>query len=320
MDAASGRDRRDPTGTTAVRKEYEADLVRRFREIKQLIFEAMVNLDVLGLSRGSVQKSVQAQMFERVFAPAADAMITDAVAKPQPKQFAFGTSDAKVSAFMEWLYQQERAGILEVQQGTTMASAGRSQWQNKYIDTAYRKGMRDAGEEIAKGGRGAKPTAESIRLGFSQPIHADAVGLIYTRSFRELEGITDEMDRRISRVLANGMAEGRGPMDVARDMMDEVEEIGIKRARLLARTEITNAHAEASLNSYEEAEIEGVRVMAEFTTAGDDEVCPECEELEGQEFELDEARGMIPVHPNCRCAFLPVVDEPDDGGNREDQE
>ena len=30
--------------------------------------------------------------------------------------------------------------------------------------------------------------------------------------------------------------------------------------------------------------------------------------LNGREFPVDEARGVIPVHPNCRCVWVPVVD------------
>lgn len=72
---------------------------------------------------------------------------------------------------------------------------------------------------------------------------------------------------------------------------------------------MTSAYAEGALNSYEEMGIEGVEVEAEFATAGDDVVCPECEELEGKVYSIEEARGVIPVHPNCRCAWIPMVGE-----------
>ena len=88
-----------------------------------------------------------------------------------------------------------------------------------------------------------------------------------------------------------------------------VDAIGVTRARTLARSEMTAAYAEAQLNTYEELGIEGVEVEAEFATAGDDVVCPECEELEGKIYSIEESRGVIPVHPNCRCAWIPVVAE-----------
>lgn len=183
-----------------------------------------------------------------------------------------------------------------------MASSAASSWANIYIDTAYQKGIRDAYAYM-----GLTPPG-GLSAAFGMPIHADRVGLIYTRNYAALEGITSSMDQRISRILAQGIAEGRSPNDIAGDIEDQVD-IGITRARTLARSEIMSAHAEASLNSFREAGIEGVSVLAEFATAEDDAVCPECEDLEGKEFNLDEAEGMIPVHPNCRCTFIPVVQD-----------
>jgi len=44
-------------------------------------------------------------------------------------------------------------------------------------------------------------------------------------------------------------------------------------------------------------------------TAGDDKVCDECDDIAANgPYDLDEARGLIPAHPNCRCAFVPAED------------
>jgi SPP1 gp7 family putative phage head morphogenesis protein len=186
-----------------------------------------------------------------------------------------------------------------------MARASRNAWSNVYIDTAYQRAIRQAGANLKRGG--AKVEDSWVSGAFNRPIHADRIGLIYTRTFEELADVTEVMARQISQGLALGMAEGRNPLDIARSVRDRVEKVGITRARLIARTEVISAHAEATLNSYEEAGVEGVEVESEWTTAGDDRVCPECEAMEGKLFSIEEARGMIPAHPNCRCAFLPKV-------------
>ena len=46
--------------------------------------------------------------------------------------------------------------------------------------------------------------------------------------------------------------------------------------------------------------------MAEWSTAGDDMVCPSCGELEGVIMTVKEARGLLPYHPNCRCSWIPA--------------
>lgn len=227
-------------------------------------------------------------------------------AAPSPKQFAFERPSDKVQSFMNWIDEMIDEEILEIVPGTRVQSASQRAWQNVYLDTAYQKGMRDAARKIGAGYVGAA---------FNSPVHADRVGLVYTRAYRDLEGITDAMDQGISRVLAQAMAEGRGlgpglgpgSYDLARLLTKQVDGIGIVRARTLVRTEIIGAHAEATLNSYEEAGIVGVSVEAEFTTAGDNKVCEQCRGLEGKVFSIEDARGVIPVHPRCRCAWNPVV-------------
>lgn len=39
----------------------------------------------------------------------------------------------------------------------------------------------------------------------------------------------------------------------------------------------------------------------------DDRVCDECSRLHLQVFILEEIRGFIPMHPQCRCTFVPIV-------------
>ncbi len=79
------------------------------------------------------------------------------------------------------------------------------------------------------------------------------------------------------------------------------------RAKLVARTETISASNQGALLGYKD---NGVQ-KAEFFTALDERVCEECEPLHGRIFPVDEAQGVIPIHPACRCTFLPIV-SPDD--------
>lgn len=296
VDAAVRDSRVDPTNTGKIRRRWENDLVRRFRRVRAMIREALVKLDVLGFREKTIERVVFSTLFARAYAPTS--RLRDAA--PAPKAFAFETSANKVNAFMEWLYEQERAEILEVSQGTPQSTAAASAWQNVYVDSAYQSGLRSAQKAL-------KFEPSSIAGAINQPIHADRVGIIYTRAYRDLEGITDAMDQSISRVLANGMAQGKGVLEITADLEKAVDSIGILRARTLARTEVIATHAEASLNLYEEAGVYDVEADVEFATAQDDAVCPQCQELSGERYSVEDARGVIPVHPNCRCAWLPVI-------------
>lgn len=61
-----------------------------------------------------------------------------------------------------------------------------------------------------------------------------------------------------------------------------------------------------------------VEVAAEevnVQTAGDDRVCDECDDIAAAgPYSLDEAEDLIPAHPNCRCTFVPAVDDAANAG------
>ncbi|MBA7543206.1 hypothetical protein ES705_35536 [subsurface metagenome] len=151
---------------------------------------------------------------------------------------------------------------------------------------------------------------------FNAPIHADALGMLYTRNFRELQGITAAQGQVISRTLTSGLSEGIGPRQMAQNLRDVVSDIGYARSNTLARTEIVRAHSEATLNRFVDYGIDTVKGFAEFATAGDDRVCSRCMAIEEEDhgygagiLMIVDARGLIPVHPSCRCAWLPVIDD-----------
>jgi len=129
------------------------------------------------------------------------------------------------------------------------------------------------------------------------------------------------MEQQLARVLAQGMADGKGPREIVRllnkTISGPVGDLGItdtlgrfipaeRRAQILARTEIIRAHHVATINEYRNWEVEGVKVKAEWQTAGDGRVCSICAALDGKTFSLDKIENMIPAHPQCRCVALPV--------------
>lgn len=281
--------RSDPTRTVTLQRRFEGEVGRRFRDLKGAIREALVERDVLGLQ-----------------APRPVAM-RDKNLVPPARAFDFPRSSDKIAAFMEWLDEAQAAEVLDVRQGVPVGRAAEQAWTKTYISAAYAKGVQHAARKMR--GEGADVSDRWVDAALSRGTHADRAGIAYTRAFQELRGITEAMDQQISRELAQGLAEGLNPRDIARRINDRVDRVGITRARMLARTEVINAHAEASLNAYEEAGAEGVDVEAEWITATDP--CPECEALAADApYTISEARGLIPRHPNCRCAWAPRLKNP----------
>jgi len=76
------------------------------------------------------------------------------------------------------------------------------------------------------------------------------------------------------------------------------------RAPISSRAQQRRERAERKLQAA--LEESGVQVL----TAGDDKVCDDCSDIAAEgPYDLDAARGLIPAHPNCRCAFIPFGDK-----------
>ncbi len=81
--------------------------------------------------------------------------------------------------------------------------------------------------------------------------------------------------------------------------------------KTLADRAPTSSDLEEDIEGAEEAEAR-LEALGEVDvlTAGDDDVCPECEEISDDgPYDIDEAMDLIPAHPWCRCAFVPTSDE-----------
>lgn len=280
---SAARSRYDPTNTGIIVAAFEAEIARRIADLRDAVWRTIVDDDALGLSQG----------------------VTVNVDSAGPKRWAYERSGAKAAGFMQWLQRAASEGILGIVYGTPIASAAATSWSRIYIDAAYMSGMSQAADRLASAGADVEPTW--IDAAFRRPIHAEASALVYTRTFESLRNVTLAMADQMRDVLTTGMALGWGVEKLAADLVDRVDKIGLTRARTVARTEIIAAHAESTLNSYEEAQIEGVEVEAEWEATMDNVVCAYCADMQGRIFTIAESRGMIPAHPNCRCAFLPVI-------------
>lgn len=215
-----------------------------------------------------------------------------------------------LDAFQTWLKKQLQSLIV-----------GKTQEQlwDDYVQAGFRKGAGRAFDDVrkpyAKGYAADKSTTdfyngskeEFLRSSFGQPVAKEKVKLMSSRTFDELENVTTDMSNKMSRVLTDGLIEGKSPHDVAKDMTDEVD-VSRARAEMVARTEIIRVHAEGQLIAFEQLGVEELGVDVEFSDASDDKVCEECSALDGETFSIEEAHGVIPVHPSCRCCFRPSGD------------
>jgi SPP1 gp7 family putative phage head morphogenesis protein len=130
---------------------------------------------------------------------------------------------------------------------------------------------------------------------------------LYVSNRTAVRGLADDVNRMLAEKLTDAFIAREHPYDLANAIASEIPGIAISRAEKIARTELSRAYAESTLDAYEEFGVQGVTGQVEFATAGDNLVCFKCASLSGKVLTVAEARGIIPVHVNCRCDWLPVV-------------
>ncbi len=307
----------DPTKTTALRNAFARDMRKRFDALQREINSLIVDQDAFGLRvPESPETSLQVSKLT--------------LHQPRKGVFAFPTSKEKVSGFMEWLQTRIDTGILEVHRMEQIGSSIDDAWTNMYVSDSYKRGVQRARHEMGRAGMKVPGMSETggINAAMSNPFHMDRVGVLASRVYEDLKGITNQMATQVNRVLSQGMIDGDGPRDIAMKLNQVIsgggdtlairDSIGRfvpaeRRAETLARTEVIRAHHQGMIQEYKNWAIEGVVVQAEWITTDDDRVCEQCRQMtigsDGQPriYSLDEIQTLIPLHPNCRCIALPVA-------------
>lgn len=126
--------------------------------------------------------------------------------------------------------------------------------------------------------------------------------------------------------LETGFSAGESVDALAKRVQDVFTQADSNRAEMIARTEAIHASNAASVEAYRQS---GVVVAKEWLAERDGRTCPFCEELDGKAIPLDDNYfdqgqsftvadqtlnfdyadvGEPPVHPDCRCTTIPVLD------------
>lgn len=160
-------------------------------------------------------------------------------------------------------------------------------------------------------------------LNFS-PADEKALSYIQQYNFGLIKNMDDEFMEGIRNTIFEGVSAGKGADEVKElikelplqplqiDYLDKDGNIQHSRtlstdtrAELIARTEHARAVNAGTLQAYANYGVEKVDVI---TTGGVD-VCDECQSLEDNgPYDISEASGLLPAHPNCECSFGAHID------------
>lgn len=279
----------DPTNSQTLRSKYEAQYYERWRKVKGAVNTTLIENDALGLN-------------------AAVEELED-VPEPPTKQSLQGQSrQQKKQSFNEWLAAAAAAvfavGVAEILSGLVALPA----WMGVFAIAAFVKGVRFARARLREAGyqvhqqlnngnlRSIVQTQDPYRtrLADARDDHAEA-----------LDKVIDDTLTEATREVGTGLAGRRGRREIAANINDRIEKIGITNGRRAANAEVNRTFNHGALTTYEQHGVEEVEVEAEevtYVTANDSDVCGECAPYHNETMTIEEFWDLVPQHPYCRCA------------------
>lgn len=299
----------DPTRTLTLRRRFSGQMTRRFRKIKGAVRTAVIQRHVLGTT--AQIKQLRTQQDDMALSNLPEPVL------PGEQAFTGQPGNARVQDFMDWLKRQEDRTVLE-QRNFAQIATGVLPWVAYYIYLAYLKGVHRARSEMRALGYtiperfeydevNEEFVEEDIQRALQQEQHRQAFELLYGKAYTELQGAVAAMNQQVSRVVTDSLLQRKPVTQIADDVNERIDKVGLYRGRLISRTETIRTFNTAMLREMEQWGVEQVTAEVEyvFRTSHDNRVCSICAGLEGTVYTIEEAEGVLPIHPACRCVFVP---------------
>lgn len=112
---------------------------------------------------------------------------------------------------------------------------------------------------------------------------------------------TDKLVNRIKNNLTREITTGINPDRLKKELMNEFNSAFYQSNRLV-RTESERVFNSSAMKSYENVGIKKIKILV----GHDDRACDECKALADKLYNINEV-PLLPIHPNCRCCYCPVI-------------
>lgn len=124
-------------------------------------------------------------------------------------------------------------------------------------------------------------------------------------SKRVWRNLTKKLPDALEKTMSQAVTLGWGTDKIVNAMMKEVGTFARSRMTTLVQTEAAHIAERATDRSFEEM---GVKQW-EWLATLESHTCLRCGELDGKIFDRDDPKAPVcPLHPNCRCTRIPVVE------------
>ena len=113
----------------------------------------------------------------------------------------------------------------------------------------------------------------------------------------------NDLQQTLNDNLIDCIVTGKKSTELKKSLMERFS-VSYHRAETLTRTEIAHIETQAAQDRYKSYGIQQVEILADT----DSRTCDICARLDHKKLSINDDMP-IPVHPNCRCCIIPVVDK-----------
>lgn len=294
----------DPTGTGSIRSKYRSLTAMRWRSVRALTRQVLIDQDLLSLTaKGLLQianpaiqfGSTKIQMFQRWFDYTLNAVVLGgdgSFLRPMIESaYADGLSFARKQVQRPIVVPNAQHKIDALLQLAVVELQG-------VIEAASQQAVR----AVATGLVNNAKQGAILRQVFAV---LQTIGVTRTNTMIELL-VVKAFNEATLDVYAEAKIAKVGLVPeaiVARKIGDARKGPGSRVSRKVAPSRSTIGRITRAERALSRLNRVNVR------TAGDDNVCPICEQIsEDGPYTIDTARSLIPAHPHCRCTFVPADD------------
>ena len=128
----------------------------------------------------------------------------------------------------------------------------------------------------------------------------------------------DKLIYSLKETLTQGLIQGQDYSRMTKNLAGRMD-VSFEQAARLVKTETAHFMNQADMDSYDEAGIEKYQYLASL----DELTCEQCGAMDGRIFKLSEAVTGVnypPLHPNCRCTTIAVIEGRKKTGTRKAKE
>lgn len=120
-------------------------------------------------------------------------------------------------------------------------------------------------------------------------------------------GNTEKLVETLNEQLVHCVVTGKKPTEL-KELLQERFNVSYHRADTLVKTEVAHIETAAAAQRYKDYGLE----KYEYLGRDEHDIGCACKKLNGKEFLYSEmviGKNAPPLHPNCRCAIIPVIDD-----------